>query len=80
MSKDHLKALEAAIELFPSKTEFARACGVSRQIVSNWVHREKQVTSKHVLSVEKATRGKITRYDLRPDFYPRDIYNVFIED
>lgn len=38
--------------------------------VSNW--KERGVPAERVLDIERATKGFVTRYELRPDLYPRD--------
>ena len=44
----------------------ARAINVTPQAVSQW----DKVPAERVLAVEKATAGKVSRHDLRPDLYP----------
>jgi DNA-binding transcriptional regulator YdaS (Cro superfamily) len=48
--------------------ELARKVGVYRQTVERW-KRTGKVSAQHVLAVEAATGGRITRYELRPDIY-----------
>lgn len=47
----------------------AMRCGVSYQAVQAWRARG-QVPATHVLKIEEATRGKVSRHQLRPDIYP----------
>ena len=62
--------LTQVIALVGSHTTLAKTIGVSRQSISAWLRRG--VPARHVIALERATGGKVTRYDLRPDLYPRD--------
>lgn len=64
--------LERAIEIVGSQAELAKALGVKPQHVWNWLHRDNKVPAEQVLPIEKATDGKVTRHDLRPDLYPKE--------
>jgi DNA-binding transcriptional regulator YdaS (Cro superfamily) len=65
------QALERAIAKMGSLAQMARLCGVSATAVWKWVQDKKPLPPKHVLRVEAATG--ISRHDLRPDIYPRDL-------
>lgn len=54
-----------------TQVEFAKRVGVSPGAVWQWINGYK-IAAENVLPVEKATDGKVTRHDLRPDLYPRD--------
>lgn len=67
------EAFEAAAEIVGGKSSLAREVGVTTSAVNQW----KKVPARKVLLVEAAVaralaRPPITRYDLRPDFYPRE--------
>lgn len=64
------KALKKVIDLIGSQSELARQVGVTQQTVFNWL--KKQTPAKRVLQIEKLTKGVVTRYELRPDIYPRE--------
>jgi len=50
----------------------ARLLGLGSQgTVSSWIARGR-LPAERVLPVEAATMGQVTRYDLRPDIYPRE--------
>ena len=53
-------------------SELARRIGVSRQMVSQWIHGIRQVAAERVLTIERETDGKVSRHELRPDIYPRE--------
>jgi DNA-binding transcriptional regulator YdaS (Cro superfamily) len=57
-----------AIEILGSQTALAKACGVKQQYVFKWL-RMKQLPAERVIQIEKATNGKINRYEMRPDLW-----------
>ena len=59
-------ALGRAVAEVGGVAALARAINVTPQAVSQW----DKVPAERVLAVEKATGGKVTRQDLRPDLYP----------
>ena len=60
-------ALERAITQVGGVAALARAINVTPQAVSQW----DRVPAERALAVEKATDGKISRHDLRPDLTGR---------
>ena len=52
-----------------SQADFGRKLGVSQAAVSQWL---RKVPAERVLAIERATDGKVTRHELRPDLYPID--------
>lgn len=64
------RALEKAIEIAGGQAALGRAVGASQKHVWNWLNRQKQVPGVRVLAIEKATKGVVTRQELRPDLYP----------
>jgi len=71
MNKKHL-ALFKAIEIAGGQAALARFCGVSQPSVHKWLKRSQGIPAERVLAVERATGGKISRHELRPDIYPRE--------
>jgi DNA-binding transcriptional regulator YdaS (Cro superfamily) len=71
MDKSHLIR---AIRIAGGQAALARACGgrIKQQHVWNWLHRDRQVPAECVLAIERATGGRVTRHELRPDIYPPD--------
>mgnify|MGYP001214907597 CR=1 FL=1 len=63
--------VEKAIEIIGSQTALARLLEIKPQSVQQWVKSSK-VPAERVLDIEKATNGKVTRHQLRPDIYPDD--------
>jgi DNA-binding transcriptional regulator YdaS (Cro superfamily) len=64
------KALERAIAILGSQRQLADHCGTRQQTVSKWL--KNGVPPIKVISIERAVNGAVTRYDLRPDIYPRE--------
>jgi DNA-binding transcriptional regulator YdaS (Cro superfamily) len=52
-----------------SQTEFAEVLGVTRGIVSHWIGGRAPVPAERAADIERATRGVVTRMDLRPDVF-----------
>lgn len=65
------EALNDAVMRAGSQSEFARICGVSQPSVWKWLNSSKRLPAEYVLPVETATG--VSRHDLRPDIYPRDL-------
>ena len=61
--------LREAITLIGGVTRTAEALDITPGAVSQW----KRAPAHHTIPLEKATDGKITRHDLRPDLYPEEI-------
>jgi DNA-binding transcriptional regulator YdaS (Cro superfamily) len=59
-----------AIEILGSQTALAEACGVKQSHVWNWLNRDKVIRLENALLVERATNGKVTKEQIRPDLYP----------
>ena len=49
--------------------EIAKAVDVSPVMVTQWANGVKAVPTERCLAIERATGGKVTRADLRPDDY-----------
>ncbi len=59
-----------AISIAGSQAKLARLVGVNQQDISYWLHKaRKGIPLEHVPDIERATGGRVTRYDLRPDFF-----------
>ena len=55
-----------AIEVAGGPAAASRACGVTRQAVSQW----KVVPPEHVIALSSAGGYQVTPHRLRPDIYP----------
>lgn len=65
MSKE---AVKKAVEIVGGQAVLADLCSVRQQAVFGWTQRG--CPPGRVLTIEKATGGKVTRHELRPDLYP----------
>ena len=65
-------ALEKAIRVMGTQAALASSIGASQQRVSSWIKRGMAVPAEFVLPIERATRGQVTRHELRPDLYPAE--------
>jgi len=55
-----------------SQAEFADMLKLKTQgAISQWIINNR-IPALRVLQIEKLTNGKITRYEMRPDLYPRE--------
>ena len=62
-----MNALETAIESAGGVGKLAAAIGVGQPVVSNWRARGTTPDAVHCVAIERATKGAVTRRDLRPD-------------
>ena len=65
-----MNAISKAIRFFGTQRRFAESLNVSPQAITKW--KKSGVPAQRVLEVERATQGTVTRYELRPDLYPRE--------
>lgn len=63
-----MNAIDRAIEIVGGQSELSRCCGVKPQAVQQW-KASGRVPATRVLVVERATGGKVTRHELRPDVF-----------
>jgi DNA-binding transcriptional regulator YdaS (Cro superfamily) len=49
--------------------EIATLCGITVQAVYKWSKSERGIPAEHCRTIECATKGAVTRYDLRPDVF-----------
>ena len=62
-----MNALDRAIEVAGGVTALAYLIGVTQPSVSNW--KSRGVPPIRARDIEVATRGAVTRHDLRPDLF-----------
>ena len=55
-----------------SQTDLANRIGVTPAAVNHWKKGIRDIDPRRVIQIEKATKGAITRYEMRPDIYPLD--------
>ena len=67
-----LKPLERALEFLGGQTALAKVCNVHQTTVWNWLHTQRGVVpGQYAEIIAKATGGRVTPRELRPDLYPR---------
>jgi DNA-binding transcriptional regulator YdaS (Cro superfamily) len=54
------------------RSQLARALEVHPSLISQWLSGHRPIAAEQVLPIEKATGGRVSRHDLRPDIYPRE--------
>lgn len=65
-------ALAKAIEIAGGQSALAVAIGTKQQNVWWWLNRKRAVPAEFVLPIERATSGRVSRHELRPDLYPSE--------
>jgi len=61
-------AISKACRLLGGQAALAKAIGISPQAVHKWLTNGKP-PAERVLQIEKAVKGKVSRYELRPDVF-----------
>jgi DNA-binding transcriptional regulator YdaS (Cro superfamily) len=62
--------IELLREALPAKqAEAAKMINVSQPCIHKWMTGKSQPSPKTAVTIERATGGKVTRYDLRPDVF-----------
>lgn len=61
--------IQKVILILGSQTKLAKKIGVSPQSVHQWVEQGKPPGNR-VLEIESLVNKEVSRYELRPDFYP----------
>ena len=69
MSTKHQDLIQKAIDILGSQTALAKALGISQQGISYLLRHTSKPTAEMSLRIEKATKGKVSRSQLRPDLY-----------
>lgn len=62
------EALQKAVVECGTAAELSRRIGVTAQAINQW----KVAPPLRVLEIERATDGKVSRHQLRPDMYPTE--------
>ena len=66
-------SLERAVCIVGGQTKLAKKLGLKQGHVWWWLNKTNRgVPAEYVLAIERATGGKVTRHQLRPDLYPDD--------
>lgn len=68
MSDKHPKIADA-IKVCGGQVPLAVKAGVRQQTISKLLNRQHAVSAEVAIKIERATEGKVTRADLRPDLF-----------
>jgi DNA-binding transcriptional regulator YdaS (Cro superfamily) len=52
-----------------TQVELAKLLNVTQGLISQWVRGETKITAERAIQIEKATKGKVSRAELRPDIF-----------
>ena len=64
-----MKPIDRAVDILGSQMALARAIGVSQARVWNWLNRGDNVPAEVCRDIERATDGRVTVHELRPDVF-----------
>ena len=59
--------LDKAIDILGGQSELAGKLGLTPMAVTQW--KDRGVPPKRAIDIEKLTEGKVTRFDLLPEFF-----------
>lgn len=65
----HTKLAEFLYDERLSQAAFAKLIGVSPSLVSQWLLMTTLIAAERAVEIERVTKGKLTRYDCRPDLF-----------
>lgn len=68
--RDHVRR---AVEIAGTEQKLAAAIGISQPSVNHLCRNAKSIRPEIAIAIEKATGGKVTRSDLRPDIWPAEV-------
>jgi DNA-binding transcriptional regulator YdaS (Cro superfamily) len=63
-----IRVVARAAKLVGGGAALAKILKIQRQAIYQWA----RVPADHVIAIERATAGKVTRQELRPDLYPQE--------
>jgi DNA-binding transcriptional regulator YdaS (Cro superfamily) len=66
---DFRRHVERAIQLVGSQAKLAEKAGCSQQQISYLMNEAGTITAEMALAIERATEGKVTRNQTRPDIF-----------
>lgn len=62
--------VQKAVDFAGGQTALANLCGVKQAHVWKWL-RMKQIPAERAIQIETATKGHVTRQELRPDIFDK---------
>lgn len=67
--KKFRRHIERAVEVHGSQVKLAKEAGCSQQYISWLLKDADQISAEMAIAFERATAGKVSRHDLRPDIF-----------
>lgn len=67
----HKELIEQAIEIVGGQKALAKEIGCTQQGVSYLLHKSNKVPGEVAVAIHRATRGQVSKADLRPDLFGR---------
>ncbi|HHY0486651.1 TPA: transcriptional regulator [Vibrio parahaemolyticus] len=68
MKKNQRQSIKKAVYVAGTQEELAKAAGVSQQMISKLLNNPSlPISSKTAVAIELATKGKVSRKELKPD-------------
>ena len=68
--RPEIKAFRKAIDIIGNQSAIARHFKIMPSCITHWL--DYGLPAERVLEIERLAGGQVTRYELRPDIYPRD--------
>jgi len=62
--------IQIAIRKVNGQNKLAQLTNVNQSTVSRWLFGKMQVSATNALKIEAATKGAVSKSDLRPDLWP----------
>lgn len=66
------RPIDEVVRLAGGQAELARRCNTSQPRIWQCINRNLRIPADLVIPFERAVDGRVTRFQLRPDLYPRD--------
>lgn len=67
----HHELIQQAIDILGNQEALAREIGLTQQGVSYLRNKSSQVPGEIAVAIHRATRGRVSKRDLRPDLFGR---------
>lgn len=69
---DFQNHVKRAVSMLGSQKKLADAASISQQLISQLCTSATSISAETSVAIERATKGAVSRSDLRPDLWPRD--------
>ena len=74
------RPIDQVVRLAGGQAELARRCNTSQPRIWQCIHRNQRIPADLVIPFEKAVKGLVTRFQLRPDLYPYEANAIASEE